>query len=83
MEMIVTALPWFFWLFLFLLLPVAIWWYGVLARRLSRSLRTWVSRSKLRCLAAVQRHLRRLLADEVRAESGEEAPRPAELRPRP
>lgn len=78
-----TAFPWSFWLFLCLLLPVVIWWYGVQARRLSRSIRTWISRSKLRCLAAVQRHLRRLLADETFAEPEEGAPRPADLRPLP
>ena len=77
-----TAFPWPFWLFLCLLLPVVIWWYAVQARRLWRRVRTWVSRSKLRCLAAVQRRLRRLLTDEIFAESEEETPRPAELRPR-
>ncbi|MFH9467109.1 hypothetical protein ACH4LT_07405 [Streptomyces clavifer] len=78
-----TAFPWSFWLLLCLLLPVIIWWYVVQARRLSRSLRTWISRSKLRCLAAVQRRLRRLLADEIFTDSEEQAPRPAELHPRP
>lgn len=77
-----TAFPWFFWLFLLLLLPVAIWWYGVQARRLSRRIRTWASRSKLRCLAAARRRLRLLLADESAAGFEEEVPRPAELHPR-
>lgn len=72
------------WLFLnLLLLPIAVWWYGVRVRRLSRRFCSWVSRLKLRFLAALQRRLLRLLTEPAESGPEEEAPRPAPLHPRP
>lgn len=58
------------WLLLYLLLlPVVIWWYGVRARRLSRRVRSWASRLKLRFLTALKHRVDRLLTEALRKQN--------------
>jgi hypothetical protein len=72
------------WLLLYLLLlPMAIWWYGVRARRLLRRVRSWVSRLRLRFHTALRSRLLSLLQEPTASESEEEALQATTLYPRP
>jgi hypothetical protein len=80
-RLIVQLSPWL--LPYLLLLPIAIWWYGVRARRLSRRFRSWVSRSKLRLLVSLRRRLLSLLTEPPASEPDDvEEARRIPIRPR-
>ncbi|GAA2377797.1 hypothetical protein GCM10010417_48560 [Streptomyces carpaticus] len=57
-------------------------WYADKARRLSRRVRSWASRLKLRFLARLKRRLLRVLTEPTVSEPDEEVPPTTPLRPR-
>lgn len=72
------------WLLLYLFfLPVAIWWYGVRLRRLSRRFRSWVSRLASRFLDSLAIRLRDRPTAPTADAPEEETRRATPLHPRP